>query len=105
MNSNAQLNEGYEVRVAGLLYFFRDLISASSEIEDKELDSKVQAIQKEEDTKHIESLEKEYGTYTVKKERKSKSTNLNNVKNKVQNNTSKQINIESEKDDKDERGL
>lgn len=71
MNSNPQLNENYKFRFAYVLNIFKDMVSASEEIEDKELNNRIDKVVKAQDNEYLQGLEKEMETHEVSKKRKS----------------------------------
>lgn len=82
MNSNPQLNEDYKFRFSYVLNFFKDMVSASGEIEDKELNNRIEQVIQAQDNAYMERLEKEIETHDVSKKRK---TTRNSAKKNIIN--------------------
>ena len=103
MNSNVQLNENYKFRMSYVLNFFKDIVSASEEVEDKELNNRIEKIRQEQDNAYMTSLEKEIQTHEVSKKKKSdrNSTKETKIKGTIKENINSRNNeiiLDEEKD-------
>lgn len=103
MNNNTQVNEDYKFKITYIFNFFKDLFSESGAIEDKELNSKIEAVIKEQDNTHLANLEKELEKHEIVKKRrtaksKDKETKINNsVKDNTKSRNNEKI-IDEEKE-------
>lgn len=84
MSSNTQVNEDYKFRISYVFNFLKDMVSASGEIEDKELLARIEEVKNKQDSKHITNLEKDVETHDISKKRK---TNRNASKEAKKNNS------------------
>lgn len=103
MNSNPQLNEDYKFRISYVFNFFKDMVSASGEIEDKELNNRIEQVIQAQDNVYMKKLEEEIETHEVSKKRKStrNSAKENIIKENIKENVSLENNdveLDEEKD-------
>lgn len=98
MNSNAQqVNEDYKFKMSYIISLLKDMFSTSKEIEETDLDNRVKEIINNQDSSHIEGLEKELNnhSYSVKRGPKVNNAKFNskNPENNLQNNKEKDNDI------------
>lgn len=103
MNSNTQLNEDYKFKISYVLKFFKDMVSTSEEVENKELGARIEQIKNEQDIKHITDLEKDVETHEVIKKRRTtknstKGTKINDVVEEKINSINNEEILDEEKD-------
>lgn len=101
MNSNTkQVNEDYKFRISYVLNFFKDMFSTSGQVEDKELNDKIEKIRKEQDSIHMSKLEKELEIHEVHKKKAPNrtSTIINDVVEEDEILKNNEIILDEEKD-------
>ena len=99
MNINEQqINEDYKFRISYIISLFKDMFSTSNEIEETDVDNKIKEIERNQDIRYIENLEKELDNHNqlIKKSSKVKNANFNskNVKTKTKNEQEKNEDID-----------
>lgn len=83
MNSKMQVSEDYKFRFAYIIDLIKEMVSASGELEDKELNAKIEDIKKKQDGNYIASLEKDIETHDITKKRKTTRNSENGIKNNI----------------------
>lgn len=101
MNNNAQVD--YKFKISYILNFFKDMVSSSGDVEDKELSDRIKKVEEEQDTQYIEMLKKEIETHDVSKKRKTTRNSTKGTKNNdIVEENMKSINKEVKQDEEKE---
>lgn len=104
MNNNTQVNEDYKFRISYVWNFFKDMVSSSGKVEDKELDARIEEVKNEQDSKYITNLEKDVETHdnVTKKRKTTRTSNKETKNNDVVEENMKPINKEVKRDEEKE---